>query len=213
MSTPSGSYSKIIAVLVGAWFTFALVAGATSWFQTPDSRPPLHLAAATALPIVIFLIWFAASAGFRKFVLGLNPQLITFVHSWRVIGLVFVVLASYHLLPNVFAQPAGWGDFAIGATAPFAALYLTRPDRRGSFLTWQFVGLLDLIVAIITGISARLLGQGAAMTPMVQLPLSLVPTFGVPFLAILHIISIAQAWSSKAPAFQPGYASAALRSF
>lgn len=213
MSKPSGSYSKLIAVLVAAWFTFALVAGATSWFQTPDSRPPLHLAAATGLPIIIFLLWFAASAGFRQFVLGLNPQLITFIHSWRVIGLVFVVLASYHILPNVFAQPAGWGDFAIGFTAPFVALYFVRPDRRGIFLTWQFLGLLDLVAAIITGIGARLLGQGASMTPMVVLPLSLIPTFGVPFLAILHMISIAQAWSSKARAFQPRYAPAPLRSY
>jgi len=213
MSKPSGFYTKIVAVLVTAWFSFALVAGATSWFQAPDSRPPLHLAAAAGLPIVLFLLWFAASAGFRQFVLGLNPQLLTFVHTWRVIGLVFVVLAGYHLLPNVFAQPAGWGDFAIGLTAPFVALYLVRPDRRGSFLTWQFLGLLDLVVAIFTGIAARLLGQGAAMTPMVQLPLSLIPTFGVPLLAILHMISIAQVWSSKARLSQHRFVPAPLRSY
>ncbi len=213
MSKPSGFYWKIVAVLVAAWFTLSLVGGATSWFQAPDSRPPLHLAVAAGLPIMVFLLWFASSAGFRQFALGLNPQLLTFVHTWRVIGLVFVVLAGYHLLPNVFAQPAGWGDFAIGLTAPFVALYLVRPDRRGSFLTWQFLGLLDLIVAIITGISARLLGQGAAMTPMVQLPLSLVPTFGVPLLAIVHMISIAQVWKSKARAFQHELAPAPLRSY
>ena len=212
MSNKSGSYPKIVAVLVAAWFTFSLVAGATSWFQTPDSRPPLHLAAAAGLPIVIFLLWFAASASFRGFVLGLNPQLVTFIHSWRVIGLVFVVLATYRILPNVFAQPAGWGDFVIGFTAPFVALYLVRPDRRGVFLTWQFLGLLDLIVAMITGVSARLLGQGSAMTAMAVLPLSLVPTFGVPFLAILHIISIAQARNPKARALQQEFAPTPLRS-
>ena len=99
----------------------------------------------------------------------------------------------------MFALPAGWGDIAIGVTAPFVALYLTREaGRKKSFITWQLFGILDLVIAVSMGVLASptpvgIFARGITTDFMTTLPLSLIPTFAVPLLMVLHVISIAQA--------------------
>ena len=43
---------------------------------------------------------------------------------------MFVVLYGFGILPGVFALPAGLGDMAIGATAPFIAWKLADAAHR-----------------------------------------------------------------------------------
>jgi hypothetical protein len=187
-------YGKLTAGLIGAWFLASLTVSALHGFNTDPSRPPLAFGLAVVIPIGLFLLWFAASKGFREFVLDLNPRTLTLVHAWRLVGFTFLVLYTYGILPGLFALPAGWGDIAIGATAPFAAMMLANPVRRKSFLFWQALGVLDLAAALVLGTAARFVEpQGVPTTAMTVLPMSLIPTFAVPLLLILHFISIAQA--------------------
>lgn len=196
----NAKYIKLTAGLIGAWFLVSLTISALHGFNTNPGRPPLPLGLAVVIPIGLFVLWYAVSKEFRQFVLGLNPRTLTFVHSWRLVGFMFLVLYSYGILPGLFALPAGWGDIAIGATAPFAALMLAKPAHRRSFVFWQTLGILDLVVAVGMGTMARLIEpQGASAVAMSLLPMSLIPTFAVPLLLILHIICIAQAvkWPEK----------------
>lgn len=188
------NYGKITGALLAAWFVFSLSASALNVFKTDPSEPPIALGLAALIPIVLFSLWFAVSEGFRRFAMSLNPRTLTFIQAWRVAGYVFLVLQTYSILPAVFALPAGWGDIAVGATAPLAALMFANPGRRRSFILWQALGIADLVTAVTLGTTARLLSpQGPATAPMNVLPLSLIPTFGVPLFLILHIICIAQA--------------------
>ncbi len=92
-------------------------------------------------------------------------------------------------------MPAGWGDFFIGLTAPLIALRFVGRQHRAVFLLWQALGMLDLVTAVSSGVLNGVFGSGpVTMDPIAALPLSLIPTFGVPLFFILHIISIAQAW-------------------
>src|SRR4029077_15262933 len=84
-----------------------------------------------------------------------EPGVLTFVQSWRIAGLAFLALYTVGLLPGVFALPARWGDIAIGATAPLAALQLANFRRRRSFISWQVLGILDLVTAVTVGTTAR----------------------------------------------------------
>jgi len=132
----------------------------------------------------------------------LNPRTLTLVHSWRIAGFTFLVLYSAGLLPGVFALPAGWGDIFIGATAPFVARKLTDLAHRRSFLLWQILGSLDLVMAVTLGTTSRLITPHAVQTGvMTVLPMSLIPTFAVPLLLILHIVCIAQALQWKREAY------------
>lgn len=83
---------------------------------------------------------------------------------------------------------------AIGVTAPFVAWKFADPNHRSSFILWQVLGILDLVIAIGVGTTAGLLRpNGPSMAAVTVLPLSLIPTFLVPLFVIFHVICIAQA--------------------
>jgi hypothetical protein len=190
----NSKYGKLATKLIAVWFIFSLAASALHVFRTDPSRPPLPLGLAVLTPIVLFLFWFARSEQFREFALALDPRILTVVQAWRIVGFVFLVLYTYGILPGTFALPAGWGDIAIGVTAPFVAMNFANPDHRKSFILWQVLGISDLVAAVVLGTTAGLLNpHGIATSPMNVLPLSLIPTFAVPLLLILHVICIAQA--------------------
>jgi hypothetical protein len=190
----SKDYGKLAVGIIAAWFVFALSASAAHVFKQSSAAPPIALGLSVLIPVVVFWIWFRTSAGFREFALSLDPRVLTIVQSWRIAGFVFVVLYVYRILPGIFANPAGWGDIAIGLTAPWVAMKLAGPGHRKGFIVWNALGILDLVVAVTTGTTSRLVHpHGLAADAMTVLPLSIVPTFLVPLFLILHIIVIAQA--------------------
>ena len=192
------NYGKLTAGLIAAWFIFALSASALRLFTNASNRFGLAVAFAALTPIILFFLWFAASAKFREFILSLNPRALTLIQAWRILGITFVILEARGVLPAIFALPAGYGDMAIAATAPFVAWKLVSPSHRSGFVLWQFLGIADLVTAVTLGTTARLLvPQDVSMTAMTVLPLSLIPTFIVPLLLIFHVICIAQARAWK----------------
>ena len=198
----NSQYKQATAALIGVWFIFSIVASSLRLFQADPSRPPLALGLSILIPIALFAAWFATSAGFRQFALNLSPRSLTLVQSWRVAGYAFLVLYTYNILPGLFALPAGWGDVFIGLTAPFAAMSLANPAHRRSFIFWQILGITDLVSAVTLGSLAFLIApQGIPTSPNTVLPLSLIPTFAVPLMLILHVICIAQAtrWPAQSP--------------
>jgi hypothetical protein len=190
----NAKYAKLTTRLIFVWFLLSLTASALHIFSTAPDQPPIPLGLAVLIPIGIFAIWSATSQPFRQFLLSLNPSTLTFVQAWRIAGFVFLVLYAYRILPGELALPAGWGDIAIGATAPLVALKLANPSHRKSFIFWQLLGIADLVNAVGMGVAARFINpHGIATSAMTVLPMSLIPTFAVPLFMILHFISIAQA--------------------
>jgi hypothetical protein len=192
------NYKKLTTGIVVAWFIFALSASALHLFKNDANRIGLAVAIAALVPIIVFSLWYAASAGFRQFALTLSPRFLTSAQAWRIIGFTFVLLEARGVLPAVFALPAGYGDMTIGMTATFVAWKLGDPAHRDSFIVWQLLGILDLVLAVSLGTTAALISpQGPPMVPLTVLPLSLIPTFLVPLFLIFHVISIAQARTWK----------------
>jgi hypothetical protein len=188
------NYGKLTTWLIVGWFIFALSASALGWFRNDANRFGIGVAFAALAPIVIFSLWFATSEKFRQFTLALNPRLLTFAQSWRIMGFVFILLEARGGLPAIFALPAGYGDMTIGMTATLVAWKLADPSHRNGLILWQLLGIADLVTAVGLGTTARLLSPtGPSMVAMTILPLSLVPTFLVPLFTMFHVICIAQA--------------------
>ncbi|WP_051979692.1 hypothetical protein [Edaphobacter aggregans] len=191
-------YAHLTGWLLAAWFALSLTASALHLFSVPPGRPPLPILIAVLAPLAIFSIWYLRSADLRGYLLSLSPRVLTLLHAWRIGGFVFLVLAAYNILPALFALPAGWGDIAIGVTAPFVAYRLATPAHKRTFIFWHILGITDLVLAVSLGALApfldprQLAPNAVTPAPMSTLPLSLIPTFAVPLLLILHIISIAQ---------------------
>lgn len=187
-------YAQRITGAAAAWFAVSIAFSALHFYKTGPDQPPAIFGIAVLSPVLLFLAGFVSSRRFKEFALSLNPRTLTFVQSLRLEGFVFLVLASYGILPRMFALSAGWGDITIGATAAFAAIYLAKPAHRRSFIFWQILGITDLVTAVVLGTLARFIEpHGVATTAMTVLPLSVIPTFAVPLFLILHLICIAQA--------------------
>ena len=192
---------KSIATLLAAWLLVILAVAYIGVFGG-DSRysmdVPIPLGVAALLPIALYILWFRLSTAFRGFVLALNPAVVTAIHTWRIGGIVFLILLAKKMLPPSFAYPAGLGDMAIGITAPLVAIAISRKkiSPRLQFV-WQLAGAADLIIAIAAGVLSSdsklgILAHGTSTRLMGLLPLCLIPTFIVPLLLILHLISMAR---------------------
>ena len=193
---PATGVRNLTAAALAAWFFLALGGSLLGAFDS-GPRPPLPLGLAAVVPVAAFVACYLTSARFREFVLSLDLRVLTLAQTFRVVGIVFVILYFLGALPGVFALPAGWGDFAVGVTAPVVAWYWKRPFPYRTFVAWNVLGILDLVTAVSLGVLASATPVGALAGDvttrlMGQFPLSLVPTFFVPLLLILHLICLAR---------------------
>jgi hypothetical protein len=185
-------YARLLSILIATWFIAVISASALEMFKGGSVLP----GSAFVLPLVVFGLWMWLSPSFRRFVLSADVRTLTYLQSWRVVGLALIFAGAYKILPDVFARPAGWGDLVIGLTAPLAAMALAKPERRAGMIVWQVLGILDLLTAVATAAAAiaqaQPIGSGISMLPMTVLPLSVIPIFGVPLALMLHIVCIAK---------------------
>src|SRR5437867_2297121 len=108
---------NLTAAIIALWFLLALACSLLGFFDS-ESRPPIALGLAAVVPVAVFGFLYLTSPGFRDFVLSLDLRILTLAQIWRVGGIVFLILYQQAILPGIFALPAGWGDIAIGLTAP-----------------------------------------------------------------------------------------------
>ncbi len=145
---------------------------------------------------ILLALWFALS-----FTLGARGVFINRPGTPPLALLAAVVVPIAVFL----VAPAGLGDMAIGVTAPWVALALTRNPRFATskpFVAWNIFGIFDFAVlavgmgAIAPLIFPRLLQtvtpQMMTAAPMRHLPLSMVPSFLVPMFTIFHLIALFQ---------------------
>jgi len=184
--------------LLAAWFAVVLMLGASGVFMAPPHTPPFALLVGFVAPIATGLIAWRASARFREWVLGIEPRLLVALNAWRFGGFAFVALCVWGVLPGFFAWPAGLGDMAIAASAPWMLARLSASPGFASsraFVRWNRLGLLDLFVAISLGAIGGFLASDQPVTtaPMAALPLVLIPVFFVPIYILIHFALLAQA--------------------
>jgi hypothetical protein len=143
------------------------------------------------------------SPTFRQIVRAIPQTWLVGVHAVRLAGFLFLALADMRLLPAEFALPAGYGDMAVGLLALWLVYLLVKqkPYARSLVIGWNVLGLLDFIVAITTGISeigpysAQLAASGVSLFYLSFV--FIIPSFGIPLYALLHIYSLYQMLSRR----------------
>jgi hypothetical protein len=190
----------IVALALTLWLGLVLLLGAQGAFVGSAGSPPLGIFFGFAIPLAVFFAAYFGWSAFRAFVLSADLRLVATIQAWRWAGFGFLALYAHRVLPGLFAFPAGLGDMAIGITAPWIVLGLIRnplfaTTRR--FVTWNILGILDLVVALSMGTlsSGFIPGLTGNVTtaPMAQLPLVLIPAYLVPFFVMLHFTALSQA--------------------
>jgi hypothetical protein len=197
--TPARSTALVrTTVLLILWFFAAVFLGLRGTLVT-SGGPPIGLALAIASPLLLF--WLDGRRGHPLFggLARLDASALAVVQTFRVGGAVFLIAWTQGSLPAGFALPAGIGDIAVGLAAPFVAgaLVAGKPYAPRLFRAWNILGLVDLVVAVSSGIahSRTPLGFLATATgPTTDLvaryPLSLIPTFLVPIAVMLHAVGL-----------------------
>jgi hypothetical protein len=193
--------NRLVAGVLALWLGVVVFLGARgTFFQGADS-PPLAIFVGFAIPLVVFFSAYFGWSAFRAFVLGVDLRLAAAVQAWRWAGFGFLTLYAHGLLPALFAFPAGLGDMAVAIAAPWMVLGLIREPSFATsrrFVTWNLLGIVDLIVAVSMGAvcSGFLHGLTGRVTTsaMSQLPLLLIPVYFVPLFMMLHFTALTQAW-------------------
>jgi hypothetical protein len=191
-----GSTRFAILLVLAIWFALVVTLGVKGAFLGKPGVPPIGMAIGFTAPLLVFFAWLRLSPAFRDFILSLDLRLIAGMQAWRFAGLGFLFLYAYKVLPGAFALSAGLGDMAVGFAAPWMILGLGRHQdfaASGAFIRWNWLGILDLVVALGLGASMAMAAPGTIGTaPMATLPLLLVPAFLVPIFLMLHAAALMQ---------------------
>jgi hypothetical protein len=190
------------AVLFGGWFAASAVIARHGWYDLPLRRGPwLPVAWAGFLGTLVALSRIPVVA--RALAApGMTSRLLR-PHALRVVeGVAFLLYLALGHLPALFALPAGLGDIATSLATPLAARRLAQGNGRRSALLFNAFGLTDLVVAMTLGALTAfgLVNVTPTSAPILQLPLALVPTAGVPLLFALHIRSVVTLARAPRPA-------------
>ncbi len=189
----SAAQARLVAALLLAWLAAAVALSHAGVFAPRPGAPPF-IGLAIAGPILavgIALAWSGARAPESSLPSLMALQLL------RVVGFVFVLAGYGGWLPARFAYPAGLGDAFIGVTAPLVALAVARRARgwRALAVAWNLAGIADLVNAVFFGVTSspgllRLFAGEPSTELLTRLPLSLIPTFGVPLALLGHFAAL-----------------------
>jgi hypothetical protein len=140
------------------------------------------VAAGITLPVLGYATWPDLRVRIER--LGLYP--LTLLHVWRVpAALLFFGYGLAGALPPLFWILAGVGDFVAGLLA--WGIRRQRHDPAAYRRIHRF-GFADFLVAVGTGLAFTLL-RDPRMAPIVELPLALIPLFGVGLSGASHLIA------------------------
>lgn len=196
---PDGERWKAIggvAALLLAWFVVAVVPSRAGFYHAAVPGVPRILYGLLGPAGLVFLLFWSWPL-LRRAIEVVPQEWIVGVQFYRVLGVVFLVLYAMGQLPGAFALPAGLGDIAVGLAAPAVGLAYARSPREqaGRLRVWNFLGLLDLVVAVTTGFLTspsrfQMLSLDKPNELVSAFPLVLIPVFLVPLSVLLHFASL-----------------------
>ena len=189
---------RATAAVLAGWFVLAVGLALAGVYNSSTSRiPTIQFGIAVPILFGCLMIWRWPAAS--RLINAVPRRWVIAIQFYRVEGVTFLVLFSVHLLPGMFALPAGVGDVTVGLLAAAIAIGATggRQLNPKTVLRWNLLGIADLIVAVSAGFltSPSAFQMFAFDRPnelISAFPLVLIPTFLVPLAILLHIISLIQ---------------------
>lgn len=189
----------VLGLVLGIWYALA------SWMGELDLLMPPETIAGT--PYILFFLFGGTAllvllgrvtpAG-RAVTDAADQKVLIGFQIPRVMGFVFLVGWATGDISWQFALPAGVGDIWAGIAGWQAYKALERGQDNARALVWRanIIGLLDFLVAILTGVmtSEGFAHVLATDSPNIinQYPLVLFPAFFVPIFLAAHVFSIAK---------------------
>ncbi|WP_051334472.1 hypothetical protein [Bradyrhizobium sp. Ai1a-2] len=175
--------THVLLTVLAIWGLAVVVAAEAGVYR---AIYPLVLAPIIALGIVVPVVVYAISDGFRAYIEAVGLRPLTAFHIWRIAAaLVFFWYGAYNLLPEIFVRNAAWGDLVAGLLALGVTLL---PESRNRYLVFHIFGFADFVVAVGTGLTLFLLND-PRMSGIETLPMALIPLYGVGISGASHIMA------------------------
>lgn len=188
---------KITLILV-FWLCLQVILSLVGIYSM-DTRsiPPKILLYGILPTIVIITMTFVSQKG-REFMDSLSLEMLLYIHLIRIpVELVLYLLSLYELVPRLITFSGSNFDILAGLTVPLM-VYLNTSKRkylRALNFIWNIISLgLLLNVVILAFLSAPSPLQRISFEQpniaMLHFPFSWLPTFIVPIILFIHLLSI-----------------------
>ncbi len=191
-----GAVERAMVATLTAWFLAVLGLGWLGVFGRLRHAAVGVIAVAALLGIVAL---YCLNPSFQAYVRSISFKRLTILNVWRFpAGALFLYYGTHGLLPPLFVQNAAWGDIFAACLVP---VVLMLPEGRGKYLWFQVVGFADFILAVGTGLTLNLLDT-PTMSNIAELPLCVIPLFGVPIIGAVHIMMLDRLLLAGRPALR-----------
>jgi len=185
-----------IGILLLSWLATIISLALNDVFVSEPGEAPRAMLISFVITFSVFLVSYMSLPAFREYILKLDMRFLIMLHSWRMLGVGFMMLYIFDKLPALFAYLAGIGDALTAMIAVFLAyaLFMNKQGVSRSFIwRWNTFGLVDFFVAVSVGILTR---SEAILAPangvnsdlMTTFPFVIIPGFLVQVFALTHII-------------------------
>jgi hypothetical protein len=158
-----------------------------------NSLPPKVMVWA-GLPLFIILFGFIGNTSlFKQLLRAVTLESLVALHVFRAVGVFFIILYFYHLLPAAFAVSAETGDLLTAILAlPVAKMVSkAKPLWKTAVVAWNIFGMLDiinvLIIASIYAVNTMAAGPRGGLEEMTLFPFAWFPAFAPATILFLHV--------------------------
>jgi hypothetical protein len=178
------------------WLAIAWSAAINGFFKPGGAIPVLPIAALG--PVIVGVPILLRSVRIGEVLDAMPASWLVALQVFRVLGSTFLVGWIYHVVPGIFALPAGIGDVLTGLFAVPIAIALASETRQSwqAAIAWNIFGLADFAIALSIGfaIAFHVIETGFASATGGLYPTVLIPAFAVPSAIMLHALSLRQLW-------------------
>lgn len=173
-----------LGIALTAWAALVAVASVRQWLA---AIPPVGVAATVALGIGLPTLAYFLFQTVRGGVGWIGLRGLTGFHVWRIpAALAFFWFGAAGALPPLFVALAGVGDLMAGLLALWVVT--RRSPSQAQYLFVHVFGLIDFVVAVGTGVTLTLM-RDPLMDSIRDLPLALIPYFGVALSGATHLMA------------------------
>jgi hypothetical protein len=158
-----------------------------------NAIPPKVMVLAS-LPLMIILFGFIGNTGlFKKLLRSITLESLVAIHVFRLVGVFFIILYCYHLLPAEFAFSDALGDIITALFALPVAKWVSKGKSWSikAVYAWNIFGMLDIVNVLVTAViiakNALVTGANRDLTEMTIFPFVWFPAFAPATILFLHI--------------------------
>lgn len=122
-------------------------------FDVSTLPPQVIVLGAVPLMVILFVI-IGNTRLFKKLLKAASLESLIYIHVFRFVGIFFLILYFYHLLPTQLAFSADMGDIITAALAIPVARAVAKGKSWSikAVYAWNILGITDIVVALILAV-------------------------------------------------------------